>query len=150
MFTEGAAAQFELLGYLVSDCSRIGVICSSDDKDAKIQIEEYEELAKTYGMEIIMEEIEQEADIDIAASRLAGSVDCIFCLDDSVVNGLIQTVCAYADEVGIPVIGRNEGHVQQGCVAAYEKGTLYWNAQEASKLGLNTEISESSNVKECE
>ena len=49
--------------------------------------------------------------------------------------------CRRSDEVGIPVIGANEEHVKQGCVAAYKDGTLYWNASEAEKLDVvHTEI----------
>ena len=54
-------------------------------------------------------------DIDLAAADLVGYVDAVFCLDDEMVDALVQTICAYADEVEIPVIGLTEDHAEAGC-----------------------------------
>lgn len=32
----------------------------------------------------------------------------------------------------------DEGHVKQGCVAAFADGKVLWNTEEAAKLGLNS------------
>ena len=126
---------------LFPEAQTAGIIYSEDNKNAEVLIEEYTALAKKYGMELVTDAIEEELDIDLAASELVGNADCILCIEDEIVDGLVQTIRAYADEVGIPVIGANEEHVKQGCVAAYKDGTLYWNASEAEKLDVvHTEI----------
>ena len=67
-----------------------------------------------------------------------GEVDGVFCMDDATLNDLMQTICAYADEVEIPVFGVQKEQVESGCLAAYD-GTLYWNATEAGKLGKSAD-----------
>ena len=95
--------------------------------------------AGQYGIELVSAEIKDEIDIDMAASEMAGAVDGILYMEDPLVAGLVQTVCAYANEVGIPVIGLEQSQTDQGCVAAYEGGKLFWNADGAAALGLSPE-----------
>ena len=83
-------------------------------------------------------EVTTAEDIDFAASELVGEVDGVFCMDDATLNDLMQTICAYADEVEIPVFGVKKEQVESGCLAAYD-GALYWNATEAGKLGKSAD-----------
>ena len=136
---EGIESQFELLDGLFSEAQNVGIIYSSENKDAKTQIENYEKFAATYGFELTVKEIESDLDIELAASELVDSVDSVFCLDDALVDELMQTVCAYADEMGIPVIGTKQSHIDSGCLAAYKGGKLLWNADKAVELGLSSE-----------
>ena len=129
-------AQFELAKEFSPQMQSVGIIYSETNQDAKAQIQEYTQLASEYGIGLVTDTIEAEVDIDLIVSEMAGNVDAIFCMEDEMVTGLIQTVRAYADEVGIPVLGMDSAQVEQGCVAAYEDGILYWNAEEADKLGL--------------
>lgn len=137
--TEGAEAQFQLAKLLFPEATKAGILYSEKNTIAAAQLEAYETLAGTYGMELTAVSIEEEADIDFAASELVGSVDCIFCIDDSVINGLLQTVCAYANEVEIPVIGISGEQVEKGSLIAYAGGKLYWNTEKAGKLGKNSD-----------
>ncbi len=105
---------------------------------AKNELADYEALAKEYGYELVTTEVTTAEDIDFAASELVGEVDCVFCMDDATLNDLMQTICAYADEVEIPVFGVKEEQVESGCLAAYD-GALYWNATEAGKLGKSAD-----------
>lgn len=135
---EGAEGQFELFSALFPEAQHIGVIYSSENTGAQAQVKEYETLAEKYGYELMSAEIEAELDIDLVASEMVDSVDGIFCLEDSLVDELLQTVCAYANEVGVPVVGLSGSQVDQGCLAAYEGGTLHWNEEEAAGLGLGS------------
>ncbi|MDO4322806.1 MAG: ABC transporter substrate binding protein [Lachnospiraceae bacterium] len=135
--SEGAKGQFELVKMLFPEVQSVGIIYSADNKASEKQLSSYNELASEFGMSVTASEIEEAIDIDLAASELVGSVDCIFCIDDATVTPLVQTIRAYADEVEIPVIGINESHVEQGCVAAYLEGSLHLNQEEAGKFGLD-------------
>ncbi|HIR77308.1 MAG TPA: hypothetical protein IAB97_10430, partial [Candidatus Choladousia intestinipullorum] len=146
--SEGARGQFELARALYPEMDTVGMICSEGNKNAESQIAEYTELASEFGMELQTVEIAEEMDIDIAASELAGSTDGIFCIDDELVNGLVETIRAYADETGIPVFGISEQQAEQGCVAAYADGVLYWNTEEAGKLGVDYQAIQAGTIKE--
>ncbi len=129
--------QFELVKMLFPEVQSVGIIYSAENKNSEKQLASYEKLAAEYGMSVSSSEIENEIDIDLAASELVGSVDCIFCIDDEMVTPLVQTIRAYADEMEIPVIGISKSHVEQGCVAAYLEDGLHLNTEEAGKLGLD-------------
>ena len=137
-FASSQDAQFALMKQLFPEASTIGVIYSADNKAAKTELTEYETLANEYGYELVTTEVASAEDIDFAASELVGEVDGVFCMDDATLNDLMQTICAYADEVEIPVFGVEKGQVESGCLAAYD-GTLYWNATEAGKLGKSAD-----------
>ena len=121
---------------LFTDIQKIGIIYSAKNADSEALLEEYQLLADTYGMEVVVSEIQEDIDIDLVASQLVGSVDCIFCIEDDKVTPLTQTIRAYADEVEIPVIGAEEEHVKLGALASYKNGTLYWNSDEAGKFAV--------------
>ena len=137
-FASSQDAQFALTKQLFPEASTVGVIYSADNKRAKTELADYEALAKEYGYELVTTEVTTAEDIDFAASELVGEVDGVFCMDDATLNDLMQTICAYADEVEIPVLGVQKEQVESGCLAAYD-GTLYWNATEAGKLGKSVD-----------
>ncbi len=140
MLSYGLKGQLELLQLLFPGKTSVGIIYSSKDKGAAVQLAEYEALADTYGLNIQTAEILDEKDIDLTASVLVGSVDCILCLNDQVVNELTQTICAYAEEVQIPVIGISQAQMDMGCVASYDGTTVFWNDTEAAKFGLSSDM----------
>ncbi|MCI8317974.1 MAG: SH3 domain-containing protein [Lachnospiraceae bacterium] len=135
---EGTEGQLDLAKLLFPEVQAVGIIYSKGNKGAKKQLASYEKLAASRGLTIVASEIDSEMDIDIVASELVSMADCILCIEDDMVTPLVQTVRAYADEGGIPVIGMDEGHVKQGCVAAFADGKVLWNTEEAAKLGLNS------------
>ena len=137
-FASSKDAQFALTRQLFPEASTVGVIYSADNKAAKTELTDYETMAKEYGYELVTMEVATAEDIDFAASELVGEVDGVFCMDDATLNDLMQTICAYADEVEIPVFGVQKEQVESGCLAAYD-GTLYWNTTEAGKLGKSAD-----------
>ena len=135
--SSGIAGQLELTKLLFPEVSSVGIIYSAEDKNAAAQITEYEKYAVSYGLDLQTTEIQDAVDIDLASSILVGSVDCVLCLNDVVVNDLVQTICAYADEMEIPVIGISEAQVSMGCVASYDGKTVIWNEAEAAGYDLD-------------
>ena len=95
-----------------------------------------------YGIELVTSEIQEKIDIDLISSEMVGTVDGIFCIEDDMVDELLQTVCAYADEVGIPVIGIDQSQIEKGCLLAWADGELYTNEEKADKLGLDLSVLE--------
>ena len=137
-FASAKDAQFSLTRQLFSEASVVGVIYSADNKAAKSELTDYATLAEEYGYELVTMEVVSAEDIDFAMSELVGEVDCVFCMDDATLNDLMQTICAYANEVEIPVFGVQKAQTEDGCLAAYD-GALYWNTTEAEKLGKSAD-----------
>ena len=135
-FSDGIAGQYELIQYYFPEVSSVGIIYSESDKNAAAAAADYEEMSDDFGFELITTEIVDALDIDLAASVMVGDVDCVICIDDKVVNDLVQTICAYANEVEIPVIGVSEEQVSMGCLASYNGKTVTWNEKEAERFGI--------------
>ncbi len=145
---EGAEGQFAILQALYPSARTVGVIYSVENEAAESDLETYVSLAESAGMSLNAVSIDSAADIDLAASGLVGESDAVFCLDDETVNGLVRTIDAYADEVAIPVIGISRAQVEDGALAAYENGVLYWNTEEASGLNLSADSLDAQEVEE--
>ena len=64
------------------------------------------------------------------------------------IEELLNTVVAYANETGIPVIGTSQAHTAAGCVVALEDQTLYVNQEEAQSLGFQVPDSYTGQVEE--
>ena len=139
MLSYGLKGQLELIQLLFPSRTNAGIIYSAGDKGAEVQLKEYGNLIESYEMNLQTVEIIDEMDIDLAASELVGTVDYIICLDDETVNGVVSVICAYADEVEIPVIGISETQAADGCVAAYDGKTVIWNQAEAKEFGLSAD-----------
>ena len=97
-------AQFRALKEAAPEASCIGILYAKSNAAAPAKLTEYETLAKSLGYEIQTVSVEEEQDIDFAASSLVGEVDAIFCISDPMIDKLLDTVYAYAQEVEIPVI----------------------------------------------
>ena len=100
-------AQFDALKEAAPEAVCVGILYAKDNKTAKTELAEYETLASSLGYELQTVCVEETQDIDFAASDLVGEADAILCIPDSMIEELLDTVYAYAQEAGIPVIDVN-------------------------------------------
>lgn len=100
-------AQFDALKEAAPEAVCVGILYAKDNKTAKTELAEYETLASSLGYELQTVCVEETQDIDFAASGLVGEADAILCIPDSMIEELLDTVYAYAQEAGIPVIDVN-------------------------------------------
>ncbi len=133
-------AQFALAKWLVPDMGTVGIIYTKGNKETRELAGVYGETAQNYGMELVEETVTSLEDIDLAAAELVGEVYGILLIDDEIVNSAVNIVTAYADEVGIPVIGLNEEQVKNGAAAAIDNGTFYFSRGELEKLGIYLDV----------
>ena len=82
-----------------------GILYSETNQRADSILESYREALAEYGISLVEESIEEPVDIDLAASVLVGEADCVIYIEDDVVGELLDTVHAYADATGSPVVG---------------------------------------------
>ena len=100
-------AQFDALKEAAPEVVCVGILYAKDNKTAKTKLAEYETLASSLGYELQTVCVEETQDIDFAASDLVGEADAILCIPDSMIEELLDTVYAYAQEAEIPVIDVN-------------------------------------------
>ena len=100
-------AQFDALKEAAPEAVCVGILYAKDNKTAKTKLAEYETLASSLGYELQTVCVEETQDIDFAASDLVGEADAILCIPDSMIEELLDTVYAYAQEAEIPVIDVN-------------------------------------------
>lgn len=110
-------AQLEMIRKFLPEAKTIGILYTTSEANSVSAIAEYKELAPNYGFEIVESGISQSSDIPIAATDLAGKVDCISNLTDNTVVSALATVLDAANKAGIPVFGSEIEQVKNGCVA---------------------------------
>jgi putative ABC transport system substrate-binding protein len=111
-------AQLQMIREFMPDAQTIGILYSTSETNSISAIAEYKELAPSYGFEIVESGISQAADIPLAATDLAGKVDCMTNLTDNTVVTALPTVLEAAGNAGIPVFGSEIEQVKNGCVAS--------------------------------
>ena len=110
-------AQLDMIRKFLPEAKTIGILYTTSEANSVSAIEEYKALAPNYGFEIVESGISQSSDIPLAATDLAGKVDCISNLTDNTVVSALATVLGAANKAGIPVFGSEIEQVKNGCVA---------------------------------
>ena len=110
--------QLKMIREILPDAKTIGIMYSTSEVNSTAAIQEYKELAKTYGFEIVESGISVAADIPLAADNLVKKVDCITNLTDNTVVSSLPVILDKAKKVGIPVFGSEVEQVKKGCLAA--------------------------------
>ena len=120
--------QLKMIGEMMPDAKKIGILYTTSGANSCSTIEEYKELADKYDFEIVDTGINTSADIEIAASDLVSKVDCLCNLTDNTVVNALQTVLDKANGAKIPVFGSEIEQVKSGCVASMGNRLLpAWN-----------------------
>jgi len=117
--------QLELIKTFLPELKKLGVIYTTSEVNAEVQVKDLEEATKKAGVELIKAGTSQMSEIQIAAQGLVGKVDAIFIpIDNSVVSSF-EAVLGAAEEHKIPVFASDTDTVKRGAVATY--GIDYYN-----------------------
>lgn len=111
-------AQLAMIRELLPEAGRIGIIYTTSEANSISTIAEYKERAGAYGFEIVDTGVTAISEVSLAASDLAGKVDCITNLTDNTVVSALQTILEAAGQKNIPVFGSEVEQVKAGCVAS--------------------------------
>lgn len=123
-------AQLKMIREVMPDAKKIGIMYTTSETNSVSTIAVYKSLASKYNFEIVESGISTIADVPLAASDLAGKVDCISNMTDNTVVSALQTLLDAANKAKIPVFGSEVDQVKQGCLAS--EGIDYY------KLGVQT------------
>lgn len=111
-------AQLQMIREVLPDAQNIGIIYTTSEANSISTIEQYKELAGSYGFTIVDTGVTAMSEVALAAADLVNKVDCITNLTDNTVVSALQTVLDEANRKNIPVFGSEVEQVKAGCVAS--------------------------------
>lgn len=123
-------AQLRMIREVLPDAKKVGIIYTTSEANSISTVKQYEELAGTYGFEIVSTGVTSISEVQLAAADLVSKVDCISNMTDNTVVSALQSVLEEANKKNIPVFGSEVEQVKAGCVASM--GLEYY------ELGIQT------------
>ena len=135
------AQQLELIQQFVPDLKRLGVIYTTSEVNAEVQVKELEEAAKAKGIELIKSGISNSSEVQVGAQVILDKVQAILIPVDNTVVSSVEGVLIAAQKAKVPVFASDADTVKRGAVAThginyYEMGVQ--TAQMAARI-LNGE-----------
>lgn len=110
--------QLKMIREMLPEAKTIGMIYSIDEVNGKLQVEEVEKLAATYGMTVVKKGISASTEIATATDQLLGEVDCIYNITDNKVVSATATITDKATAKKIPVFAAEDGQMASGLLAS--------------------------------
>jgi putative ABC transport system substrate-binding protein len=112
-------AQMKMIRAFLPDAKKIGIIYTTSEPNSITHLNQFKELAKDHGFEIVEVGVTNASEVAAAAVTVVSKgVDCINNFtDNNVVNNLASVLHA-AETAGIPVFGSEEEQVKNGCLAS--------------------------------
>lgn len=107
----------ELIKKFVPDVKTIGVVCNTSEINSKLQVDALREAAEKEGIKVIDKGATQANEVNQAVAAVAKQADVIFTPTDNLVASSMPIITKVATENKIPVIGSEEGHVENGALA---------------------------------
>jgi len=111
------ARQFELLQNILPDAQTVGIIFNAGEINSQVLASMAMEKAAELGLEYVTVTVASTADVAQAAEFIVGQVDVLYTPTCNTVASAIAVITAIAEEAGVPVIGGNENHVNNGALA---------------------------------
>ena len=111
-------AQLKLIRSFLPEAKKIGILYTTSESNSESQLKLYQDLAGTYGFEIVASGISTGADIPLACDNLLPQVDCLTNLTDNTVVSYLAVVLDKANALGKPVFGSEIEQVKNGCIAS--------------------------------
>lgn len=110
------ADQLKLLLEIAPDVKTVGIVYSSGEINAEVQVEAAEKAATELGLTIEKAAVTNSAEVQQAAQSL--DVDALYVPTDNNVVAGIEALIQVAEQKKIPVIASDEGSVERGSVAS--------------------------------
>lgn len=111
------AKALELIKKFVPDVKTIGVVCNTSEINSKLQVDTLREAAEKEGIKVVDKGATQANEVNQAVAAVAKEADVIFAPTDNLVASSMPIITKVATENNIPVIGSEEGHVENGALA---------------------------------
>jgi len=99
--------------------STVGLIYNSGEKNSVAQIEQVQEAAEGTSLSVSERTVANSAEVQQAATTLAGDVDVFYIVTDNTVVSALDTVAGIAEEQEIPLIVGEPDSLEKGGFATY-------------------------------
>lgn len=113
--------QLELIKRMYPDAKRVGILYTTSEVNSESSINEYRRLAGGYGLEIVVQGVNDTSDIPMAMDNILtknGGVDVMTNITDNTVVASLPILLEKATAKNIPVFGSEIEQVKNGCIAA--------------------------------
>ncbi len=109
--------QLKLLKDLYPDAKKVGIVYTTGEPNAEIQVKEVEEKAPEFGLEVVTAGISTSNDIAQSLESLIDKVDVIYVPTDNIVVAAMPLIYQKTIAKKIPIIGSERGQVENGALA---------------------------------
>ena len=136
---------FKLADQLTPGCQTYGLLYTTGEINAVTTINDAKAYMDANGLKYVEKVVSNSSEVQQAAQSLVGSVDAIFCPNDSVVQAAMPQIAQIAREAKIPVYGSSAVMVNSGAFATIsisdtESGAI--SADRADQILKGTPVSE--------
>ena len=108
---------FKLADQLTPGCQTYGLLYTTGEINAVTTINDAKAYMDANGLKYVEKVVSNSSEVQQAAQSLVGSVDAIFCPNDSVVQAAMPQIAQIAREAKIPVYGSSAVMVNSGAFA---------------------------------
>lgn len=111
--------QLTLIQKFLPQLKKLGVIYTTSEVNAEVQVKELEAVAAKKGIEIVKSGITSLSEVQLGTEALVGKADAIFIPIDNTVVSAFEGVLGVAEKAKIPVFASDIDTVKRGAVATY-------------------------------
>ena len=111
-------AQLKLITEMFPNAKNIGILYTTSEVNSLSAIEEYKGLSDKYGVNIVVQSIDQGSDMPLAVDAILPKVDVMTNLTDNTVVANMPVLIEKANAKNIPVFGSEIEQVHKGCIAS--------------------------------
>ncbi|MBO8163362.1 MAG: ABC transporter substrate-binding protein [Brevibacillus sp.] len=122
--------QLELVRQFIPDLKQLGVIYTTSEVNAEVQVKELEEAARKKGIELVKSGISNSSEVQVGTQVILDKVQAILVTVDNTVVSSIEGVLIAAQKANVPVFASDVDTVKRGAVATH--GINYY------KMGVQT------------
>ncbi len=111
--------QIELISQFIPNLKKLGVLYTTSEVNAEVQVKELEAAGKQKGIEIVRSGISAITEIQLATQSLVGKVDAILIPVDNTVVSSVEGVLSVAEKEKLPVFASDIDTIKRGAIATY-------------------------------
>lgn len=111
-------AQLKLITEMFPEAKNIGILYTTSEVNSLSAIEEYQDLAGRFNVNIVVQSIDQGSDMPLAVDAILPKVDVMTNLTDNTVVANMPVLIEKANAMKIPVFGSEIEQVHKGCIAS--------------------------------
>ncbi|QOS97951.1 ABC transporter substrate-binding protein [Brevibacterium sp. JNUCC-42] len=112
-------AQLKLVQRFIPSIKKIGVIYTTAEVNAEVQVKDLQAAGQKMGIEVVPAGISSQNEVQMGAQSLIGKVEAIFIPIDNTVVASIEGVLSVAEKAKVPVFASDMDTVKRGAVATY-------------------------------